>query len=653
MLSKRNYTSQRKNNKCQTRNSKTCHSSLDIRLLLCSYAVVMLACCCLFAAEAKQTVQQSSPPVRYKAFFLKHISARQGSKFLADAGISTVSQIPGSNTLLVTAKPAELIKASAILKLVDADEAYVTKAILPAHQAKELPSNDKIAAKIGDISIETFTGLIAGNAKARAIIDVHNNAVIVVAPAGQFERIVSAINSSLAADLSPLLPADSETQVKSDRPQNTNEPDEFFDELLNSLAEAEKMAAELTREPAEPNEAEITTVPAEPNKPEAARPIEKPAEPNLPEVEQLTADLAAEKPQKEPDLEVEGQPEPSEPQPATRSYQPQPIADANEVLKLFLPEKLSIVELLGLVGEHLHLDYMYDPAKVRGDVALMLQGKLSGPLRRKDLYPLLESVLKFRGFVMTRKGNLVTIVPAAEVLNIDPILLSDEEGKVEYGDVVVTRVFRLKYIDTDSAKNLLSARKLGADVGAIRETGTLIVTGYAYRMGRVEQLLEMIDKPGLPKEFRFRQLKYTMAETLAPKVKTLAEQLGTVSITIAAAPAGPITRRPGESTTAFRARQRAAAARRPAAAAPAVAKPTVYLDADERTNRILMIGLEEQLDAVDSLIDSLDVAQQDLRTLRLYEIQNVGADEVMKKLKELGVIGGDRVTAPARPSKSK
>jgi hypothetical protein len=43
---------------------------------------------------------------------------------------------------------------------------------------------------------------------------------------------------------------------------------------------------------------------------------------------------------------------------------------------------------------------MYDPSKVTGAVTL----KLRGPIKVKELYPLVESVLKFKGFVMTRKG---------------------------------------------------------------------------------------------------------------------------------------------------------------------------------------------------------------------------------------------------------
>jgi len=364
----------------------------------------------------------------------------------------------------------------------------------------------------------------------------------------------------------------------------------------------------------------------------------------------LQAEVTAEEPKPEPKpepaleqtaVETKQPTEVTEPAVTIRPYEPEPIPNADEMLELDLPEKLNIVDLLRLIGEYLHLDYMYDPGKVKGDVTL----KLRGPIKVKELYPLLESVLKFRGFVMTRKGNLVTIVPAGEALNIDPALLKVDAGRIQYGDVIVTRIFNLKYIDTTSAKNLLTAMKLGAHISEIADTGTLIVTAYAYRMARIEELLDMIDIPGKPKQFRFRQLKYTMAASLAPKVKKLAEELGTVSISIAAqqAPAPARGRRGRKRPT-----------RKPPAKPTPVAKPTVYLDTDERTNRILMIGLEEQLAVVDELISALDVEQQDLRILRLYDIQYVGAEEVAEKLGELGITSRGRTgrTRAARRGKA-
>jgi type II secretory pathway component GspD/PulD (secretin) len=202
--------------------------------------------------------------------------------------------------------------------------------------------------------------------------------------------------------------------------------------------------------------------------------------------------------------------------------------------------------------------------------------------------------------------------------------------------------------------------KLATDIVAAPETKTLIVTGYAYRMPRIQTLLDIVDKPGKPKKFRFRPLQYTMAQTLAPKLQALAEQLGTISITIAAEEKTPQstprpTKRPGESTTAYTARLRqwtnAQRARTSASRTTTPAQqaqpttPTVFLDADERTNRILMIGLDEQLDEVEELINTLDVAQQDLRSIEVYKIEHVDAEEVKMKLEELGIIT-PRMTSP-------
>ncbi|KPJ66846.1 MAG: hypothetical protein AMJ43_06735 [Coxiella sp. DG_40] len=566
----------------------------------------------------------SSGLERYRVFPLRHISAEQGKQYLAEVGLGTVSQLPGTNTLLVTAQPDELIKASSILGLVDVEQQYVIKAIFPASESGDMPSNEQIAAEVGNIFIGTFFDEPPSHTKKdRAIIDIHEESVIAIAPAEQIEMIVSAVERLQGRASEAEVAAPKEPQVTSGELRDVNESGEFFNKLLDSLAEAEKLEAELARQPAEVNA--VTTVPEQ----------EAPSLPSV--IEGLEAEEFAQEPGLEPEgepipgqvvIEIEQEAEAVEAARKIWSYKPaETIPSGEEMLELDLPERLDIVDLLDLVGKYLHLDYMYDAAKVRGEVTLRLQGRI----KIKDLYPLLESVLKFRGFVMSRKGNLVTIVPTAEVLDIDPALLRTEEDKIKLGDVIVTRIFKLQHIDTTSAKNLLVAMKLGEDISEISETGTLIVTSYAYRMARIEEILQMVDKPGEPKQFRFRQLRYTMAATLAPKIKTLAEQIGTVSIDIAApvaAPAAPPRRR--------------VPTRRPPRVEPTpkAAEPAVYLDADERTNRILMIGYKDELDIVDDLIGALDVEQQDLRTLRLYEIQHVGAEEVRNKLAELGIIGG-------------
>ena len=616
----------------------------------------------VFAAEQAPNGQAGEAGLsRYRVFSLKHISAEQGKEYLTQFGIETVSLLPSPNTLLVTASAAELIKVSSVLEIVDAEQQYVIKSICAVSEIKNLPSSGKIASEVGNISIGTFTELPERGPKTRVIIDVRNSKLMAIAPAKELEKITAAIGRVQNKETGVLQPTESGEIFDSNKPVQqadeqrvkSDKPDEL--ELLEKPAEDKTVKAgpdegkKTVTTVAEPNEGKaVSTGPnkstaseAKPKQKESAdsEEIEQPADQSRKSEEIGTeSKTTTEEPQtgQEPNEIEETNNAVSEPTVQSHSYEPEPLPIGDEELTLDLPEKLNVIDLLDLVGKYLKLDYMYDPAKVAGEVTLKLQGSV----KVRELYPLAESVLKFRNFVMTRKGNLVTIVPSGEVLDIDPTLMYDEKGKVEYGDVIVTRLFNLQYIDTASAKNLLGQMKLGANITDIPATGTLIVTDYAYRMGRIEELLNIIDKPGAPKQFKSRQLRYTMAKTLAPKVQTLVEQLGAMSVSIAQPAAAPQPAPRGRRIT-----QPSTLA--PTPTAPS-GKPTVYLDVDERTNRILMIGFENELAVVDGLIDSLDVQQQDLRTLRIYDIQHVDAQEVRNKLQELGIIGAGEAVPSGR-----
>ena len=165
--------------------------------------------------------------------------------------------------------------------------------------------------------------------------------------------------------------------------------------------------------------------------------------------------------------------------------------------------------------------------RINGTVTL----KMHGPIKVSELYAITESVLKFKGFAMSRRDNLVTIVPAVDALTIDPTLKTNGEA-VQPGDVVVTTVYNLKYINAQSAMGLLTNMKLGTSINPVVETNTLIVTDYAYRMDRIDKLMAMVDQPGAPKQFKFRQLKYTMASVLVPKIQAIAQQIGTETMNV-------------------------------------------------------------------------------------------------------------------------
>jgi type II secretory pathway component GspD/PulD (secretin) len=632
------------------------------------FAVLILCgCASVLAAEPA--------PERYRVFLLRHISARQGIQFLADVNVTTVSQLNDANTLLVTAQQEVLLRAANLLTLVDSREKYAVKVLMPASEANQMPASDAIAAEIGDISIGTFFNLPGGTGH-RAIIDTHNGVLVAVAPVSVMEKIVAiatrvrTVSQPTAAEngvtdkedillraaepnreeaaTAPPAVGSAEANLaasvlRADKVETAEdgkaEPNKLFNELIESLAEAEKPRLPTGSGLGGVTEQARELTQAESGRALQPRPIEvadssvlRPSgaeDGNAARFVPTEVDANAQPPETKDEKRV------TKDEKARRSYEPEPVADANETLELTLPEELKIIDLLDMVGKYLNLNYVFDRKGLETKVVNL---KVQGPIKVRELYPLVESVLKFTGLAMTRKGNLVTIVPIEGVLDIDPALIGAEKGQIQAGDVVVTRIFQLSYIDTASARTLIDGMRVGA-VTELPAAGTIIVTGYAYRMSRVEELLGIIDKPGRPKQFKFRQLKYTMAQTLAPKVKQLVEQMGDISIAIAK-PQTPVqqpTRRPVSP------RQPTQGQPQPVST-PESAKSSIYLDADERTNRILMIGHELELAVVDDLIDALDVEQQDLRSLRMYEIQHVDAKEVRGKLEELGVIGASRST---------
>ena len=146
------------------------------RLLVLSTALLMFSNCLLAAQEG------ASESMQYKIFPLKYIPVERGMKYLADIGIGTVSSFPGSPALLVTANPDELIKAMAILNLVDSQGRFEVSRLSGASVGNNFPSNEQIASKLDNIAVGSFSNPPAVNAKYRAMIDAHNGEVIVIAP---------------------------------------------------------------------------------------------------------------------------------------------------------------------------------------------------------------------------------------------------------------------------------------------------------------------------------------------------------------------------------------------------------------------------------------------------------------------------------------
>ena len=599
--------------------------------------------------------QDGNEPLRSRVYALHHITAAQGKAYLERLNFgTTVSQIQQSNALIVTAPPADLVKISSFIGIVDSKQVFVIDRIGPADMA--VPKLSAITETLDGVSMGTFMDPPSYTKKSPAILDVQDGSTVLVSPEGMSDTIIKAIHQLRLAP-KPKIEAEEAHSVKA--AESVVAPKEILAPVSAALGVSEVNAVAATAN--ETNDEEmlnkvVKQLLSDQNQPVAQ--VNEPAKIVALEPEAATPPVMPEKilpvveaaPQEkntvseEPMIEIET----AAKEKTTAMAEPMVIPNGQRELTLSLPETVDVIALLDLVRQYLNINYLYDPAKINGTVTLKIR---DNRIKVSELYALTESVLKFKGFAMSRRGNLVTIVPIAEAIGNDPAIRAGGE-QAQPGDVVVTTVYNLKYMNVQSALTLLTNMKLGASLNPVTETNTLIVTDYAYRMDRIDKLIAMVDQPGAPKQFKFRQLKYTLASTLVPKIQSIAQQIGTETINI----------QTGQPSMPGRSGTRAAPRPQPVGpgAAPSSNQPTIFLDSDERTNRLLMVGQEKELVLINELIDTFDVPQQDLRSIKEYEIQFVDAMEVVDTLSTLGIatatsgrstsqMRGSRIPSPQIP----
>lgn len=180
--------------------------------------------------------------------------------------------------------------------------------------------------------------------------------------------------------------------------------------------------------------------------------------------------------------------------------------------------------------------------------------------------------------------------------------------------MVVTRVFQLRHVGVASVVSLLQNMKLSVAISAIEETQTLFVTCYAHRMGADRAVGGYGGPAGQPQRVSLPATEAHHSPIHRPEGPGLGRRApGHLDHS-----ARPLKTPPAADRSSRRTKNAAETASTSATSARAV-----YLDTDDRTNRVLMIGYKEQLETVEGLIDISDIPQQDQPILKQYKIRHV------------------------------
>ncbi len=237
--------------------------------------------------------------------------------------------------------------------------------------------------------------------------------------------------------------------------------------------------------------------------------------------------------------------------------------------------------------------------KVRGNVTIISPTKIS----IKDAEKVFESVLEINGFSTVESGKIIKIIPTPEAKgdNIDTRIATQPGKPGTLEDRIVTRIIPLEYAQSDELKNLFTPLvPRGSVVLSYRDTNMLIVTASLSSIDRLLKIIATIDIPGIGKKISVVPVKNADASKLVKSLSSI----------FTARAKGPKGKRDTELDVNF--------------------------VADERTNTIILLASEIEIDRVKRLIEILDqeVPKGEER-IRVYYLEHASAENLVKVLLEI------------------
>ncbi len=141
------------------------------------------------------------------------------------------------------------------------------------------------------------------------------------------------------------------------------------------------------------------------------------------------------------------QPAPAQPAPAqTQPAQPAPTVPAGLNLN-----NASLLEVINLLAQDLHINYILDASVKGGTVTI----NTYGAVRDVDLRPLLETILRMNGLAMVQVGNIFRIIPAANVAR-QPVRRPQTDGsKLSDDERLVLNLVFLRYVTSGEMQKIL------------------------------------------------------------------------------------------------------------------------------------------------------------------------------------------------------
>ncbi len=153
-------------------------------------------------------------------------------------------------------------------------------------------------------------------------------------------------------------------------------------------------------------------------------------------------------------------------------------------------ENADLLQVVGIIASELRINYVVDP-QVTGRVIINTMGQV----RRADLFPLLQMILRINGATAVQTGNFYRIVPLKEIqrMPLEP-LLNPQAVDLSEDDRMVMNVLTLKYVSAaDMTRILTPFISEGGHLFSQEAGNILILTDSSQSMKRLLEMVALFD----------------------------------------------------------------------------------------------------------------------------------------------------------------
>jgi general secretion pathway protein D len=280
-------------------------------------------------------------------------------------------------------------------------------------------------------------------------------------------------------------------------------------------------------------------------------------------------------------------------------------------------QDVDLTVLIKFISELTGKNFILDE-KIKGKkVTVISPTKIS----TDEAYKVFESILEIKGLATVPAGTVIKIVPTKDAMAKSLRTVVGKERAPD-SDMLITRLVSLEYVDpAQMVKILKPLMSRSSKVDAYGPTNTLILTETSSNITRLLRIVKQLDVRADEMAMDVIPLEYASAE---PMARQLQEILQTLASSTA----------PGAAPTAAKAKRttRRTTTRKTVAAQGFGGK----IIADDRTNSLIVLATEQQLEEIRELIHKLDYdTPRAYGNINVYYLEYSNAEDTATVLSDL------------------